>query len=445
MGLGGAGVRMTKSTMEYIAREHQLGADGKLTTNNSNESSDLGQISFLFDEKKSGIYTPRCILADMDQTSFLPSKFGQGLAYNTNLQIKGSEGLDAANNFSRGFNTVNQEILPKILDSFRKIVESDEISSAVILHSVAGGSGSGLTAKVLTSIKEEILSTGSGSRGGSKIKIIDEALIPNTSVANSVLEPYNSVFYHSKTVGEVTDLALVFDNKGLFRALDKKLELKTATLNHANQLIGHLNSMLTIFARFPSQGSTLDFHDMPTNLVPFRWTKYIVPSLSPLRPKSVKLREVLNAQLLTKESLDNINCRLLDIEFKKFKCFSSALIYQGNFTDTELDISHRQAVEKKYLEFPDWTDSSYKISHTSIVPFKRPEDESIMLYSSKQAASLVNSSNYAGYLDRLGSQFDSMRSRRAFVHWICGEGTEEAEFDEARDVVREIQNHCTEK
>ena len=60
---------------------------------------------------------------------------------------------DAANNFARGHYTVGKEMIDKVNDRLRKLVDNcDNVQGFVINHSVGGGTGSGLGALMLERI-----------------------------------------------------------------------------------------------------------------------------------------------------------------------------------------------------------------------------------------------------------------------------------------------------
>ena len=60
---------------------------------------------------------------------------------------------DAANNFARGHYTVGKEMIDKVNDRLRKLVDNcDNVQGFVINHSVGGGTGSGLGALILERI-----------------------------------------------------------------------------------------------------------------------------------------------------------------------------------------------------------------------------------------------------------------------------------------------------
>ena len=52
---------------------------------------------------------------------------------------------DAANNFARGHYTVGKEMMDKVNDRIRKLVDNSEnVQGFVVNHAVGGGTGSGL-------------------------------------------------------------------------------------------------------------------------------------------------------------------------------------------------------------------------------------------------------------------------------------------------------------
>ena len=68
--------------------------------------------------------------------------------YHPEFLLAGKE--DAANSYSRGHYTVGKEMMDKVNDRLRKLVDNcDNVQGFIMNHSVGGGTGSGLGALIL--------------------------------------------------------------------------------------------------------------------------------------------------------------------------------------------------------------------------------------------------------------------------------------------------------
>lgn len=74
--------------------------------------------------------------------------------YHPEQLLTGNE--DAANNYARGFYTVGKAMLEPVVNRLRRMTDSCEgLQGFFLFHSLGGGTGSGLTAKLLQAIHEE--------------------------------------------------------------------------------------------------------------------------------------------------------------------------------------------------------------------------------------------------------------------------------------------------
>ena len=115
--------------------------------------------------------------------------------------INGKE--DAANNFARGHYTVGKEIIDKVNDRMRKLVDNcDNVQGFVVNHSVGGGTGSGLGALILERMAVDY-------RKKSKLGF---EIYPSPIINNWVVEPYNALLVTSNVNDDIRngDLANLY-------------------------------------------------------------------------------------------------------------------------------------------------------------------------------------------------------------------------------------------
>lgn len=130
-----------------------------------------------------------------------------------------------------------------MLDVLRKEAEGcDCVQGFQLLHSLGGGTGSGLGTLIITKIREEypdrIMSTYS--------------VVPSPKVSDTVVEPYNATLSVHQLI-ENTDESFCFDNEALYDICFRTLKLTTPTYGDLNHLVSATMSGVTTCLRFPGQ------------------------------------------------------------------------------------------------------------------------------------------------------------------------------------------------
>merc|ERR1712212_694528 len=99
-----------------------------------------------------GQYVPRNLMVDLEPNVIDDVKNSEFSAiYHPEFLVHGKE--DAANNFARGHYTVGKEIIDKVNDRLRKLVDNcDNVQGFFVNHAVGGGTGSGLGALIFERI-----------------------------------------------------------------------------------------------------------------------------------------------------------------------------------------------------------------------------------------------------------------------------------------------------
>jgi len=144
--VGQAGIQLGNAIWEQYCAEHSIDYNGK-----RKDVIAVKDDSFkvFFEETGSGQFVPRNLAVDLEPNVIDDVKNGPFAAiFHPEFLVAGKE--DAANNFARGHYTIGKQIIDKVNDRLRKLVDNcDNVMGFVIGHSVGGGTGSGLGALIL--------------------------------------------------------------------------------------------------------------------------------------------------------------------------------------------------------------------------------------------------------------------------------------------------------
>ena len=115
----------------------------------------------------------------------------------------------------------------------------DGLQGFILFHSFGGGTGSGLTARLM-----ERLSDGFGKK--SKLQF---SIYPAPQISTAVVEPYNSVLTTHFTFDH-SDCAFMVDNEAIYDICRKNLDIERPTYTNLNRLISQVVSSITASLRF---------------------------------------------------------------------------------------------------------------------------------------------------------------------------------------------------
>ena len=122
---------------------------------------------------------------------------------------------DAANNFARGHYTVGKEIIDKVSDRLRKLVDNcSNVQGFVVNHSVGGGTGSGLGALILERLAVDF-------RKKSKLGF---EIYPSPNMSTCVVEPYNALLT-THWLLDHTEVSVLLDNEAIYDICQKQLSI----------------------------------------------------------------------------------------------------------------------------------------------------------------------------------------------------------------------------
>jgi len=292
--VGQAGVQIGNACWELYTAEHGLGPDGRLEGIDIVRGNGADGFSTFFSETSSGKYVPRSLYIDLEPNVIDEVRTGKYRElFHPETMITGKE--DAASNYARGHYTVGKEKIDVILDKVRRLADNcTGLQGFFVFHSFGGGTGSGLGALLL-----EHLSTDYGKK--SKLEF---CVYPAPQLANSVVEPYNSVLTTHTTL-EHADCSFMVDNEAIFGICKKHLGISQPSFTNLNRLIAQVVSSITVSLRFTGS-LNVDLNEFQTNLVPF---VFFCSFLFLFRPQPAIDSQLPTDSLSSCDALSDRTCR----------------------------------------------------------------------------------------------------------------------------------------
>lgn len=267
IGIGGAGVAVATRFLRNLATD--------LAPSQSHSGG-------FFERAGGGVLVPRAVFVDTDpvaarrQRDSLTGTSGPISVHPTYI-LSGKE--SASRCFSRAYQGVVDTRLPVILDRVRRLRDNaTKVDGFVIVHSLCGGTGSGLAAKLAQQLAAEY----------PKAVRVSAALLPGYKADPSPLDAVNAALGLHTLVPNI-DVCLLADNDALSKLKGRR---NYTTFNRA------LGRALTNFALPIQEGKTtlaaVANHNRSTSTLPF-----LVLSRSDPKPQiaaKLQIREVLGGQ-----------------------------------------------------------------------------------------------------------------------------------------------------
>jgi len=415
--VGQCGVQLGTQVWAQYNAEHSIDNAGKRKVKDDNTS-----FKVFYQETNAGQFVPRNLSVDLESNVIDDVKNSKMAAmFHPEFLLAGKE--DAANNFARGHYTVGKEIIDKVNDRLRKLVDNcDNVQGFIITHSVGGGTGSGLGALILERIAVDY-------RKKSKLGF---EVYPSPTISTAVVEPYNALLT-THWLLDHTEVSLLIDNEAVYEICQKKLGIKKPSYENLNRLISKVISSMTASLRFEGE-LNVDLNEFQTNLVPFPRLHFMTTSMAPVTTTAKADGEKNDVQSIT-EICFNPNSflvKLLDFNPEEDKYMAISLNYRGNVQSKDANACVQWLKNNKKVFFVEWCPTGFKVGLNEVPPAIVEDDDlapaqrNVVMIGNNTAIKRV-------FVDRISKKYDLMYSQRAFVHWYVGEGMEEGEFAEARE------------
>jgi len=415
--VGQCGIQMGSTIWEQYCAEHGV------TTKGSNpDTHDDGTFQCFFEETGAGQFVPRNLMVDLEPNVIDDVKNSDYSAiYHPEFLLAGKE--DAANNFARGHYTVGKEMIDKVNDRLRKLVDNcDNVQGFVVNHSVGGGTGSGLGALILERIAVDY-------RKKSKLGF---ETYPSPTISTCVVEPYNALLT-THWLLDHTEISVLLDNEAMYEICQKNLDLKRPSYDTLNRLIAKAVSSMTASLRFEGE-LNVDLNEFQTNLVPFPRLHFMLTAMAPITTRAKK--ETTNNEIRPITELcfspNNFFAKIADFDAEEDKYMAVSVNYRGQVKAKEANSTVQWLKTNKKVTFVEWCPTGFKVGLNE-VPAAQLKDDEMALFDRNVVMIGNNTAVSRVFSERISKKYDMMYSQRAFVHWYVGEGMEEGEFAEARE------------
>ncbi|KAH7284794.1 hypothetical protein KP509_34G070700 [Ceratopteris richardii] len=347
----------------------------------------------------------------------------------------------SGNNWAHGHDVYGPQYGEAILEKIQSEAEKCEsLQSFNILHSLGGGTGSGLGSYIMEALHDNY----------SGVLRISVPVFPSKD-DDVVTSPYNSMLA-VKSLVDHADCVLPIENEALCEILDKMevRKLRSPTLyvpkpskgkkhpsgkgfDAMNEIVANLLLHLTSSVRF--DGSlNVDLNELTTNLVPFPKLHFLMSSMSPaLHGPSHENA----AQLPTVNQLftDVILHKNQLVKGNPLACtyLASAFLFRGsqsNVSDLSANICHL----RQRMKMVHWNPEGFKIGHC----FRPP------LHAPQALLCLANNTCIRNPFKRMKKRFEKLFKKRVYVHHYAEYmdlGTFALALDSLEDLIEHYGEH----
>ncbi|XP_071378897.1 tubulin beta-1 chain isoform X6 [Centroberyx affinis] len=200
--VGQCGNQIGSKFWEVISEEHGIDATGIYE---GDCDLQLERLNVYFNEAHGGKYVPRALLVDLEPGTMDSVRSSRiGALFRPDNFIHGNSG--AGNNWAKGHYTEGAEMVEQVIDRVRNESEScDCLQGFQFVHSLGGGTGSGMGTLIINKIREEYPD-----------RIMNSfSIMPSPKVSDTVVEPYNATLSIHQLL-ENTDETYCIDNEALY-------------------------------------------------------------------------------------------------------------------------------------------------------------------------------------------------------------------------------------
>ncbi|TFY80433.1 hypothetical protein EWM64_g3580 [Hericium alpestre] len=404
--IGQCGNQMGSVFWQRLCAEHGINREGILEEW-AIEGGDRKDVFFYQADDEH--YIPRSILVDLEPrviNNILASPFAN--LYNPENIFLSKDGGGAGNNWAQGY-SAGERLYEDIMEMVDREAEgSDSLEGFMLMHSIAGGTGSGLGSFLLERLNDKF----------PKKLIQTYSVFPNAQEGDVVVQPYNALLTLKRLTNHA-DSVVVLDNGALARINADRLHIQTPSFDQTNQLVATVMAASTQTLRYPGYMNN-DLVGIIASLIPTPRCHFLMTSYTPFtsdQPDKAKPN------------------RMVSTSASKTACYVSILnIIQGDVDPTDVHQSLLRIRERQLANFIPWGPASIQVALTRRSPY-------MVTNHRVSGLMLANHTSVASLFKRILDQFDRLRKRNAFLEQYKKEKMFEnglEEFDDARATAEEL-------
>ena len=398
--IGGCGIAVGNSFWDQILSEHGLElTKAGITLSETLSAKRPSDVSIFFDESRSGFYSPRTVCCDLaphtrsekfDHVDFLNLCDKRSLIFS-------NEG--SGNCYAQAFHIEGLPVAQSSMSRFRRIIEAcDSLQGVRFIHSLSGGTGSGLTGLLLRSVYDHL-------NAGSKCLLYSACVTPSSNTADNCLSTYNTLLGLQDLI-EYAHMIFPYDNDAV---------LRQSTRSSPNPFISECLSGITASMRFPGLVNA-DLRKIYSNSVLFKNMHFLVTAFS----KNMKSVKELTQNVLESKST-TMSC---DILAQREKFLATFMAYRGacipmSRVHESIQSLGLDTVSASICSQPVRTDTGYLPAALTCVH---------------------NTTAIAQFFDSIARSFDAQYASRSHTYLYEQNGLHASEFENARNIVRSVSD-----
>ncbi|KAA8907540.1 Tubulin/FtsZ, GTPase domain-containing protein [Sphaerosporella brunnea] len=420
---GQCGNAVGSAFWQTLCQEHAISPDGNLEA--TEEGTDRKDVFFY--QSDDTRYIPRAILLDLEPRVIQGIQNGpyKNIYNPENFHVP-THGSGAGNNWAAGY-AMGENVCEEVMEMIEREADgSDSLEGFMLLHSIAGGTGSGLGSFLLERLNDRF----------PKKLIQTYSVFPDTqSVGDVVVQPYNSMLA-MKRLAQNADSVVVLDNGALTRIAADRLHIQAPSFAQTNQLVSTVMSASTTTLRYPGYMHN-DLAGIIASLIPTPRCHFLMTSYTPFTSDSIEAGKTVR-----KTTVLDVMRRLLQPKNRmvltnttKNSCYISILnIIQGEADPTDVHKSLLRIRERRLATFIPWGPASIQVALTKKSPH-------IPTSNRVSGLMLANHTSIATLFKRIVAQYDRLRKRNAFLEQYKREpifANDLSEFDDTRAEIADL-------